>query len=94
MKDALTESRKWFKETLAKKTDRLTGSELEQLIVAGLHLSFSRGEELTDGDLLAAARETVPLYETFEEEIKKLREWARKRARPASTDRRKVDLFS
>lgn len=81
-------------EALAKKTDRFTGSELEQLIIAALHLSFSRGEELTDRDLTRAAKEAVPLYETFEEEIKKLREWARKRARPASTDRRKVDLFA
>ncbi len=81
-------------EALARKADRLTGSELEQLLIAALHLSFSRGEELTDRDLMRAAKEMVPLYDTFEEEIKKLREWARKRARPASTDRRKVDLFA
>jgi hypothetical protein len=30
----------------------------------------------------------------FEDEIKALREWARKRARPASTDRRKIDFFA
>ncbi len=81
-------------ETLAKRTEKLTGSELEQLIISALYLSFSRGDDLTDDDLLYSLKESVPLYDTFEEEIKAMREWARKRARPASTDRRKVDLFS
>ena len=79
---------------LAKKTRMLTGSELEQLIISAMYLSFSKGKELTDVDLQQALRDTVPLYDTFEEEIKALREWARKRARPASTDRRKADMFA
>jgi SpoVK/Ycf46/Vps4 family AAA+-type ATPase len=79
---------------LAKKTRMLTGSELEQLIISAMYLSFSQGRELTDADLQQALRDTVPLYDTFEEEIKALREWARKRARPASTDRRKADMFA
>jgi SpoVK/Ycf46/Vps4 family AAA+-type ATPase len=78
---------------LAKKSDKLTGSEIEQLIIAAMYGAFGRDEKPTDRDLTHALSETVSLYETFEPEIKKLREWARKRARPASTDRRKVDLF-
>jgi hypothetical protein len=35
----------------------------------------------------------VPLYETYEERIKELRDWARTRARPATLDARIVDLF-
>jgi hypothetical protein len=77
----------------AKNADKLTGSELEQLIISAMYTAFSNGLELEDGDLIRGLKETVPLYDTFEEEIKALREWARKRARPASTDRRKVDLF-
>jgi SpoVK/Ycf46/Vps4 family AAA+-type ATPase len=80
-------------EALAKNADKLTGSELEQLIISAMYAAFSNQLELEDGDLVRALKETVPLYDTFEEEIKALREWARKRARPASTDRRKVDLF-
>ncbi|MCP4198295.1 MAG: AAA family ATPase [Proteobacteria bacterium] len=80
-------------EALAKNADKLTGSELEQLIISAMYSAFSNALELEDGDLVRALKETVPLYDTFEEEIKALREWARKRARPASTDRRKVDLF-
>ncbi|MCP4601130.1 MAG: AAA family ATPase [Proteobacteria bacterium] len=80
-------------EALAKKADKFTGSELEQLIISAMYSAYSRKLELADDDLLRALKETVPLYDTFEEEIKALREWARKRARPASTDRRKIDLF-
>ena len=80
-------------EALAKNADKLTGSELEQLIISAMYSAFSNELELEDGDLIRALKETVPLYDTFEEEIKALREWARKRARPASTDRRKVDMF-
>jgi ATP-dependent 26S proteasome regulatory subunit len=84
---------KFFLEALAKKADRLTGSELEQIIISAMYSAFSRNVDLGDDDLSRALKETVPLYDTFEEEIKALRDWARKRARPASTDRRKVDLF-
>jgi SpoVK/Ycf46/Vps4 family AAA+-type ATPase len=80
-------------EALAQKAERLTGSELEQIIIAAMYAAFSRNLELADNDLFRALKETVPLYETFEEEIKQIREWARKRARSASTDRRKIDLF-
>ena len=78
---------------LAKKSEKLTGSEIEQLIIAAMYGAFGRGDQPSDRDLSHALGETVSLYETFEPEIKKLREWARKRARPASTDRRKIDLF-
>lgn len=81
-------------EALARKGDRLTGSELEQVVISGLHRAFAQGRDLEQGDLEAAVKETIPLYETFEQEIKALREWARKRARPASTDRKKADLFA
>ena len=44
-------------------------------------------------DLANAIEETVPLYDTYEERIKELRDWARTRARPATLDARMVDLF-
>ena len=79
---------------LAGLTEKFTGSELEQLVISAMYFAFGRDEKPNDADLARAHRETVTLYETFEPEIKKLREWARKRARPASTDRRKIDMFS
>jgi SpoVK/Ycf46/Vps4 family AAA+-type ATPase len=80
-------------EELAAQSERLSGAELEQVIAAGLYKAFASGRELTDRDLADAITETVPLYETYEERIKELRNWARHRARPASTDGRMVDLF-
>jgi hypothetical protein len=80
-------------ESLVRRSDKFTGSELEQVVIAGMYAAFARGGEPADRDFAGAAAEMVTLYETFEVEIKALREWARKRARPASTDRRKLDYF-
>jgi SpoVK/Ycf46/Vps4 family AAA+-type ATPase len=81
-------------EDLSRRCDKLTGSEIEQLVIAGLFHAYAKKQPLANDDLLRAIRDTVPLYETYEEEIKALREWARRRARPASTDRRRVDMFA
>ena len=81
-------------EELAAQTERLTGAEIEQAVTAGLHTAFAASRELTNADLANALDETVPLYDTFEERIKELRDWARVRARPASLDAKTVSHFS
>jgi hypothetical protein len=81
-------------ELLADSADRLSGAELEQVVSAALYKAFAAGRDLADNDLADAISETVPLYETYEERIKELRNWARHRARPASHDGRMVDLFA
>jgi hypothetical protein len=78
---------------LAARAQRLSGAELEQVVAAGLYKAFSERRELGENDLANAIEETVPLYETYEERIKELRDWARTRARPATLDARIVDLF-
>ena len=78
---------------LAARALRLSGAELEQVVAAGLYKAFAEHRELSDNDLANAIEETVPLYETYEERIKELRDWARTRARPATLDARMVDLF-
>jgi SpoVK/Ycf46/Vps4 family AAA+-type ATPase len=80
-------------EALASASERLSGAELEQAVAAALYTAFAAGRELEDNDLANAVAETVPLYETYEERIKELRNWARTRARPASVDPKMVDLF-
>ncbi|MFQ5515199.1 MAG: AAA family ATPase [Myxococcota bacterium] len=80
-------------EELAAQAEQLSGAELEQVVAAALYTAFSRSEELTDNDLANAITETVPLYDTYEERIKELRDWARHRARPATLDARMVELF-
>jgi SpoVK/Ycf46/Vps4 family AAA+-type ATPase len=81
-------------EALSLASERLTGAELEQVVTAALYSAFAAGREVMDTDLLRAIEETVPIYETYEERIKDLRDWSRGRARPASVDGRIVDLFA
>ena len=78
---------------LSRMTSQFVGSELEQVVVGGLYRAFSEQRELRGADLDAEVRETIPLYTTYEEQIKKLRQWAASRARRASLDRSKLDLF-
>jgi len=79
---------------VALSAERLTGAELEQGVTAALYVAFAESREVTDADLVNAIEETVPLYDTYEERIKELRDWARGRARPASLDAKIVDLFA
>ena len=78
---------------VAEETERFSGAELEQVVVSGLFQAFSEDRNLSFEDLVEAARDTVPLAVTMDDHIKQLREWARPRARRASTDRHRVDFF-
>jgi SpoVK/Ycf46/Vps4 family AAA+-type ATPase len=78
----------------AEESERLTGAELEQAVTSALYTAFAGDRELEDDDLANAIAETVPLYDTYEERIKELRDWARTRARAASVDAKMVDLFA
>jgi len=78
---------------IAEETDRFSGAELEEVVVSALFHAFSEKRELSFDDILDAARDMVPLAVTMDDRIKAIREWARPRARRASTDRRRVDFF-
>lgn len=78
---------------VAEESRHFSGSELEQVVASGLHKAFAQNRELSQNDLLNAITETVPLYETYEESIKDLRDWAKHRARPASLDASLFDVF-
>jgi hypothetical protein len=78
---------------IAEQTEHFSGSELEQVVVSALHTAFSQGRQLEGDDLGRAAQETVPLYRTYEERIKGLRDWAKDRARNAAADVKLVDYF-
>jgi AAA+ superfamily predicted ATPase len=77
----------------AEATDHYSGAELEQVVVAGLYRAFGAGRELQNDDLVKSIEETVPLYATYEERIKAMRDWAKRRARMASRDVTLLDLF-
>jgi len=79
---------------LAEQSGRLSGAELEQVVASALFTAFAESRDLTQNDLANAITETVPLYDTYEERIKELRDWARTRARSATFDVKIADLFS
>ncbi len=83
----------WDLLAVAEETEKYSGAELEQLVVAALFRSFSAGRELQQEDLVRVARETVPLAVTMDDRLKELREWARPRARAASVDTRRMRWF-
>ena len=78
---------------IAEETERFSGAELAEVVVSALFTAFSADRALTYEDLLDSVRETVPLAVTMDDRIKSIREWARPRARRASTDRRRIDFF-
>jgi hypothetical protein len=69
--------------TLGRLGEEFSGAELEQAVISALFDSFSLGEELQTGHLRKALQETVPLARTMAEAIRRSREWAAGRARPA-----------
>lgn len=70
-----------------------SGAELEQVVVGGLHRAYALGRPLETADLRRVAQDLVPLFRTYEEQVKALREWARGRARVAGRAGAVVDLF-
>lgn len=80
-------------EKIATKTEYFSGAELEQVVVSAMYTAFADDRELGVEDLDYAVQETIPLYRTYEEQIKALREWAEGRARRASHRRKVLDFF-
>ncbi len=80
-------------QALAEACADFSGAELEQVVVGALHRAFAQGRELDSQDLRRLAQDIVPLYRTYEEPIKALREWARGRARVAGREAAVVELF-
>ncbi|MDR3200694.1 MAG: AAA family ATPase [Spirochaetales bacterium] len=71
----------------AAKTHGFSGSEIEEVIVSALYDAFDQGCELEARHLMAAAAAIIPLSQTMEEQIRSIREWAKLRARRASSVR-------
>lgn len=62
-----------------------SGAELEQVVIASLYDAFDQGGDLTTEGLTKTISEVVPLAITMREMIEQMREWARTRARAASS---------
>jgi SpoVK/Ycf46/Vps4 family AAA+-type ATPase len=70
---------------LSDATAEYSGAEMEQAVIAALYDAFDTGNDLTSEGLLHTLGEIVPLAVTMREQIDAMREWARTRARPASS---------
>src|SRR5438477_5763433 len=75
-------------DTLAEKSEGMTGAEIEQAVVSALFDVYdthgTKGVLTTDG-VVHSLTETVPLSKTMKEKIAALRTWCKTRARPASS---------
>ncbi len=69
---------------LAKATEGLTGSEIEQLFIDALHEGFSRRTEPTDLSVALLLNDFMPLSKLMSEQVDGLRKWAKGRARRAT----------
>ena len=71
---------------LVEATEGFSGSELEQVVISALYDAFDKDDEINDEYILHACEETVPLSRTMQEDIASMRDWARSRARLASSE--------
>lgn len=70
---------------LARATDGLTGSEIENAFVEALFVAFADEQEPTDLTVAQVLSEFVPLSKLMAEQISGLRNWAKGRARLATS---------
>src|SRR5882724_4493174 len=70
---------------LARATDGLTGSEVENVFVEALYAAFDEEKEPTDLDIAKVLTEFVPLSKLMAEQIAGLKNWAKGRARIATS---------
>jgi SpoVK/Ycf46/Vps4 family AAA+-type ATPase len=62
-----------------------SGAEIETAVIAALYDAFDAGREIDTDGIMQAVTEIVPLSVTMREVIEGMREWARTRARSASS---------
>jgi SpoVK/Ycf46/Vps4 family AAA+-type ATPase len=70
---------------LARASDGLTGSEIENVFIEALYLAFDGNKEPTDLDIAQVLTEFVPLSKLMAEQISSLRHWTKGRARLATS---------
>ena len=70
---------------LARATEGLTGSEIENVFIEALYLAFDSEKEPTDLDIARVLTEFVPLSKLMAEQIGALRNWSKGRARLATS---------
>jgi SpoVK/Ycf46/Vps4 family AAA+-type ATPase len=80
------DSSKFDLDAIGAATAGFSGAEIEQIVVSALYDAFSDNQDIATASLVEEAKRSVPLSVTMSERIAELREWARTRARPASSE--------
>jgi len=70
---------------LARSCAEYTGAEIEAAFIDAMHEAFAVGEEPNGKTIGAAISGTIPLAQLMDARIAELRQWAKGRARPASS---------
>ncbi len=70
---------------LSSATRAWNGAEIEQAVASARITAHANDKDATQNDLLASFGKTIPLSRTMDEQLKKIRSWARTRALPATT---------
>jgi SpoVK/Ycf46/Vps4 family AAA+-type ATPase len=70
---------------LARVTEGLTGSEIENVFVDAMFKAFETGKEPTDLTVAEVLTEFVPLSKLMAEQMTGLRNWVKGRARSATS---------
>jgi hypothetical protein len=70
---------------LARATDGLTGSEIENVFVDAMFKAFEQGKEPADLTVAEVLTEFVPLSKLMAEQMTGLRNWVKGRARSAAS---------
>ena len=79
-------------EKLADITEGYSGAEIEEAVYEGLFDAFDEGSELGTNHIEVAVSHSVPMSTTMREKINSIREWAKNRARFASSyEQQRVD---
>ncbi len=71
-------------DTLGSMTDGYTGAEIEAVFEEALYLAFDEDREPKESDVSAVLKEFVPLSKMMADDITRLQNWAKGRARRAS----------
>jgi AAA+ superfamily predicted ATPase len=64
-------------------TEGFSGAEIEHVLIEGLFTAYHQNRDLKTEDILQAIQDTVPLSVTYSEELKRIRDWSKNRARLA-----------
>ncbi len=87
------DARSWDLERMAKAADRLTGAEIEQAFAEAMQVAFCSGREPTAADVEQVLTKVVPFVETYDAQVRELRQWAKRHCRNGARDRSLHELF-